>query len=601
MSIITEYRNGGTGFIKWCEDNVNIPVYASGENIPQWRPLADLPTKPNPETGRSPQYMWKKQQEVAMDALVMDEAGRFVHRLIVLCWPRGEAKSFSVCLYQLWKFYCFPKQMIVLGANSKDQVKFVHFEVIRDIIKNSPNLLRIVGMKNVQEKEVRMRDKRGNVVSFIRPLSSFSGIVSNITGYTFSEIFAMKNPKFFSELHGSIRAVPNALGTIDTTVSPKNHFLYKQMYRPYIDKKDPTLFFHYRNSPEAKAEDYWNPEMTQQQLDSYRSTLPNFEQFFMNTWESAARNKLCSDEAFFACKVKGDKQKPICSADLVKSCKEIIDLDASVEAYAEHIIHNHRKYLTLMNTAKDRVKKAKNNLVFMPELHGNTLMSLEEIKELSVYFKTDFCVLCGLDRADPMKASMDIGARTMLTFVLKGMYNSQLIKNTYTDEIVMNYLYIPIGIFHISDSLLSSIQEIIIEVNSVYGIDKFCSERWGVWDMMEWLKDNGIESEVLHPTYERQKSAFTNLFEAVNNGRFKCNFKSLAGYKGMNLFEEEMKHFTHDTEKRRFISEQKIEVDGVQDDMIYSLGWAVYGGRDLDLEHFREISPKQFFGQYVKP
>ena len=107
----------------------------------------------------------------------------------------------------------------MLGANSKDQVKFVHFDIMRDIIINSPNLLRIVGRRNLQEKEIRLKDSKSNIVSVIRSISSFSGIVSNITGYTFSEIFDMKNPKFFTQLDGSIRNIPNAMGVIDSTVS----------------------------------------------------------------------------------------------------------------------------------------------------------------------------------------------------------------------------------------------------------------------------------------------------------------------------------------------------------------------------------------------
>ena len=65
---------------------------------------------------------------------------------------------------------------------------------------------------------------------------SFTGIVSNITGFTFSEMFDMKNPKFFTQLYGSIRNVVNALGVIDSTVSEKDHILYKQ-YLSQLEKE----------------------------------------------------------------------------------------------------------------------------------------------------------------------------------------------------------------------------------------------------------------------------------------------------------------------------------------------------------------------------
>ena len=553
--------------------------------------------------GASSLKMWKKQQEVAIDCLEMDDEGRFLYRLLVFCWMRGESKSFLVCLIQLWKFFCFPKQLIVLGANSKDQVKFVHFEVMKDIVKNSPKLISILGMKNIQEKEIRMRNKRGDVVSFIRPLSSFSGIVSNITGYTFSEIFAMKNPKFFSELHGSIRAVPNALGTIDSTVSTKTHFLYNQMYKPFIEKRDPTLFFSYRCSPEARVEDFWNPEMTQQQLDSYKSTLPSFDQFFRNTWESAAMNKLCSEDALESCKVLKKDGKLALDASIVEVFKEkrMINGKINANAVAFGNASGHPRYKSIQESNFKELEKVSAGMEYVPELMGNEFMDYQVIGDLGELFNTNFVVQVGLDRADPMKTHADVGARTMLSFVLKGMYNSKYLKHSFNEEIVVNYIYIPVGIFHVQSSLLNQIQEILLEGNSLFGIDSFCSERWGVWDMMEWLGENAIAAEVIQPTYERQKGAFTMLFESVNNGRFKVNFKGLFGYKGENLLEGEFLTFSHDVDKKVYVSEQKKEVDGIQDDLVYSLGWSVYGGRELTPENFREMKSQAFFGMYVAP
>ena len=198
------------------------------------------------------------------------ENGRFKYTLVVFCEMRGEGKSLRACLIQLWKFFCFPRQQIMLGANSKDQVKFVHYDIMKDIILNSPNLVKILGKKNIQEKEIRLLDGKKRVMSIIRSISSFSGIVSNITGYTFSEIFDMKNPRFFVQLDGSIRNMPNALGVIDSTVSDKTHILYK-LYQSYLDREkngDNMTYFLYRCSPEGLSEDFFNPQMTQKQLVS---------------------------------------------------------------------------------------------------------------------------------------------------------------------------------------------------------------------------------------------------------------------------------------------------------------------------------------------
>ena len=263
------YRNGGDGFIKWAEEHICIQIYPSGSEIPQWTSLSDLPDTPDPDTGRSYKSMWEEQKKIVRKALVMVN-GRFKHRLVVLCWPRGEGKTYVVCMIQMWKFFCWPKQEIMLCANSKDQTKFVQYHIIRQMIENSPKLLAIVGKRNIQEKEIKITDKNGNVVSFIRSISNFSGIVSNITGYAFSEIFEMKKPEFFQQIDGSIRNMPNALGVMDSTVSPKDHILFK-LYEAWQNGEDETIFFSYRFSKLGLSTDFWHPQQTQQQLNSYKT------------------------------------------------------------------------------------------------------------------------------------------------------------------------------------------------------------------------------------------------------------------------------------------------------------------------------------------
>ena len=156
-----EYRKGAEGFIKFTEDNVRVAIYPTDSDIPIWTRVGDLPDLPNPETGKSYREMWEAQKEICREALRMENK-RFVYRLIVLCWMRGEGKSLLACLIQMWKFFCWPRQQIMLGANSRDQVKFVHYDIMRDIILNSPRLLFKIGKRNIKEKEIISRDKKGN-------------------------------------------------------------------------------------------------------------------------------------------------------------------------------------------------------------------------------------------------------------------------------------------------------------------------------------------------------------------------------------------------------------------------------------------------------
>jgi len=596
---LAAYRNGGEGCALWAEENLCVSMYRPGTTIPEWIPIAEIPKTKNEITNRSPYDMWQRQKETLVEALEMKD-NRFIHRLVVLCWMRGESKSFLACLIQLWKFCCWPKQTIVLGANSKDQVKFVHFDITRDLVLNSPRILDIVGRRNVQEKEIRMKNKKGEVVSFIRPISSFSGIVSNITGYTFSEIFDMKRPKFFEQLHGSIRNIPNALGTIDSTVSDKTHILYK-LYKTYTDKKDPTLYFSHRESPDAKQEDFWNPEMTQAQLDSYQLTLVNFAQYFKNTWD-AGSIKPISEAMVDACTYVGFDGAIVNNESLVSVCKERTeyasrrDKALQVYAYYQDKAEVMRKYYD------NKVKEIDKRMVKFIQLEGNQLMSIKDIEKISDMYGTDLCIMAGLDRADPLKDNVESGARTLLTFIAKGLPDSRFhIRDASDDTFMPKYIYFPIGIFNIPNHSLETIKAILSDVQTEVGIDVFCSERWGVWDMIDWFDSNDIKYEILQPTYEKQRAAFNAFFEAMTNARFKLNVFNLIGVKEDNQFYEECMHFVHHKQKRQYVSDEKDQLHGVQDDLMYSIGWAMYGGRGLGVTDFRSLHRKGFFGSYIAP
>ena len=237
------YRLGGEGMCAWCEENVRVPVYPENASSPEWRYMGDLPKKKHSVTKKSYYDMWQAQKEDLCLALAMDSENRFIHRLIIFIEERGEGKSLKAVLIQLWKFFCFPRQKIMLAANSKDQITFAHYDIMRDLIKNSPKLHAIVGKRNIKEKEICIKDSKKSIISIIRCISSFSGIYSNITGFTFSEMFDLRNETFFSQIYGSTRNMPNALGVIDSTVSREDHILYK-LYKSYVEKKDPKLFIN---------------------------------------------------------------------------------------------------------------------------------------------------------------------------------------------------------------------------------------------------------------------------------------------------------------------------------------------------------------------
>lgn len=593
-----EYRNGAEGFIKWAEDKVNVPIYPEGSAFAKWVPVGDLPSEPNPQTGRSYRDMWEKEKEVFRKALVMNN-GRFKHRLIVFCWPRGEGKSFMACLVQLWKFFCWPKQSIMLCANSKDQVKFVHYGVMQNIILNSPGLLKLVGRKNIQEKEIRIKDKSGNVVSIIRSISSFSGIMSDITGYTFSEIFQMKKPDFFEQIDGSLRNVPNAFGVIDSTVSPKEHVLYK-LFTAFAEQKDDQLFFHYRSSEKGDFRDYWHPNNNQQQLDSYRAKMlpKGFAGYFLNLW-SAGAEKVFSRAQVKAINYLGPRGQ-------LNNQKKLIDMLAEREEVVDSVNKLIRDGVIVEDQVQaireiDNALKPVSDIYSLGKMGVPTPAEENVLTVLGNMYDTDWAIIAGIDRADPLKTRTS--ARTILTVMAKGLPGSRTMRYHFDNNTVPKYIYFLLHVTDITDHSLVGLKTEFNRINLEYdGIDSVGAERWGIWDLSAWLEEKtDLAIDMIVASYDKQLACFTELYSIITDGRLKAPSTALLGSTGEDLLIEEALIFDHDDDERWFGSPEKKKKNGVQDDVMYSMGWGIYGGRFLGVDDFRERRSMSYFGTMVVP
>lgn len=587
------YLSGAEGFIKWVEEKVNIKIYIDG--IAVWCPMNMLPTKKNPDTGRCSKDMWDFQKTVAKRALKMRN-GKFIKRLIVLCWMRGEGKSLFVCLIQLWKFFNFPSQQIMLGANSKDQVKFVHYDIMRDIILNSPELVAIIGERNVQEKEIKLRDNKGHVVSLIRSISSFSGIVSNITGYTFSEIFDMKNPKFFTQLDGSIRNIPNALGVIDSTVSGKEHILYK-LYDTYRKNLDPSLLFSHRHSIKGNYKDFTNPEMTQSQLNSYRAKFPSreFAMYFKNTWDAGTK-KMFSEDLFQALHYLGYRNS-LGEQIKVRGC-----LNAHLKARADNKIEEGEDYQDETYKAIETDLLPISNVYELKTSFNQPRdITMDELERLGNVYNTDFSLLVGADRADPMKIDVLSGARSIVSLIAKGLPGSRNNPEMYLQETttVLKYMYFLVGLKHIQHNDINSIKQVVEKWDEEYdGISTLCTERWGMWDIGEWCEDMEIEFFPLTASYSVQKEGFSELYSIIYEGRLKSPETVIRGSKEDDILKEEMLLFDHDPVRKFYGSPEKREKLGIQDDTMFAINWSIYGGRFVGVDDFRQRNVITSLGEF---
>jgi hypothetical protein len=598
----TSYRDGGEGFIQWCNDNVYVPIYPPGSLTVVWTLMSNLPEEVHVQTQKSYASMWRRQQNICRRALKMHN-GSFIHRLIVFCWQRGEGKSLIACLIQLWKFFNFPRQQIMLGANSKDQVKFVHYDIMRDIILNSPNLIKAVGKRNIQEKEIRLKGIDGQVKSLIRSISSFSGIVSNITGYTFSEIFDMKKPKFFVQLDGSIRNMPNALGVIDSTVSDKTHVLY-QLYENAVTKQTTTVYFDYRCSKTGDPDDYMNPHMTKEQLADYKAKFPfgEYERYFLNVWE-AGRTQIFTDAMIAAIRIYAIDDQTLNNAEIQEACQRRLDILNSVDS------NNEKGFDT--DFLFDQIQSIDARFKYIDELCHIDAMSnypatFDMLMALSTMFDTDWSILVGLDFGDPLATRGQ--ARTMVSVIAKGMVGSK--SNPITarlSEAAPKYFYVLLYLANIENHAVNSVKETLDLVDIEYdGIDVICSERWGAWDIGGWCEERAIKFEAIYPNYDRQKAAFKEFFVCCKEGRFKAPHVPVQGSKTEDVLREEMGAFDHWTKSSdptsssyMFGSREKFERGGIQDDSVYSIGWGLYGGRELGFNDFRIRRSSAGFGFFA--
>ena len=350
------YRNGGDGFISWCEDNVMASVYPVGKAIPRWVSMGELPDERYPDTERSYREAWEHQKTVLREALEMQD-GLFTHNLIILCWMRGEGKSFFVALILLWKFMCFPEQRIIISGNSKDQTKFSIYDIVRTTIENSPRISNIIGLDHIQAREIRLVDGNGNVRSTIQVASKFTGILSNATGFCFTEFFQLKNSDFFEEIYGSIRNVPNALGIIDSTVSAREHKLY-QLYQGVEKGLMQLCYFSYRSSQGGDYRDFWHPKMNQKQLDSYQaSMLPQaYDRFFRNLW-SAGSDQLFPEDLIEAVRYFGANGR-MDHGELMETLKARRELMDRVQGMNREGLDEATHHIMVRNTHIKNIEKS---------------------------------------------------------------------------------------------------------------------------------------------------------------------------------------------------------------------------------------------------
>ena len=584
------YQYHPLGAATWIETHIRVMLQDPRTGAYKYYYMGELPDEPHPETGRSFYSMWQVQkQEYILPATSRDDNGRFRYHTCVACTPRGEGKSFLNCLLMLWRLCCLPKQLIILGANSQSQSKFALYEILKDLIVNSPRLLTIIGEKNIREKNIVLRDGKGAVASSIAAVSAFTGIYSNITAYAFSELFDQpSHGKFFYGLDSSRRNIMNAQGYVDSTVSEKGHPLHK-LYEAsnLVTGADPGILFYYRFSENGLVNDYLHPEMTEKQLMSFRAkfTTSEFAKFFLNTWDmqdqSVFQPHVIKGMHYIGASELGNH------SEVLRVCKKF------TKAKPEDIDYKDKQYRlsTLMPVPYSLIE----------DLHP-ARATVSDLRNLSDMYDTEWAVGVGLDLADPLKDDLSEGARSILTCVAKGLPGSRSNPDMHVGrEDKVRYIYFLLHLFHIESNEIADVQFELDNLLYEYGqLQTICTERWGASELRSFAEEHEISLEYISPTYEKQRSGFNMLYNLVKTGYFKAPATAVPGAESDDILEEEMRAFRHDSNKKWYGSLTKKTKHGVQDDVMFALCWALFGMRNLTPDDFEAGGQGVFMGTVME-
>jgi len=439
-----------------------------------------------------------------------------------------------------------------------------------------------------------MLDGNDNVVSRIIPVSAFTGIYSNITAYAFSEIFDMKNPNFYYQLDSSRRNIPNAQGYIDSTVSEKGHVLHNlYMVSPLQTDEDPGIMYCYRSSETANYKDYLHPLQTEKQLNSFKTkfTEAEFAKYFKNTWD-LVDTSLFKPDMIQSMRYIGASGRLGQQSAVIAACRQIAQLEKQQQD-------------SPMFDNSGMVKSLQSELIPLPytledDLHPRCI-TLQELEKLSDIYDTNWGIGVGVDFADPLKDDITKGARTITSFIAKGLPGSRSdpgLHITLGDK--ARYIYFLVNLIHIQFNEVADVQEEMESFLFEFGsILTFCSERWGAGEMRNYCNEKDIHMELISPTYEKQRTGFNDFYRLVKSGRFKAPPTVVGGSETDDVMQEEMEAFRHDVHKKWYGSLTKKTQTGIQDDCMFSICWGLYGLREKTPDDFIAANSDLFMGTFV--
>ncbi len=531
------------GFKQWIKD---MDVRRYDKKTYQWVPYEMLPNS----------------SELFSNVFTLNQRGLLKYKLVCISRPRGDFKSFDTCLIILFRFFNLPREKVILAANSQDQSEFVLFNELRTLLENNPRLRETPGLE-IKEKGIFLYSGKKEVFSSIQTTANKFGIFSNATCIAFSEIWKLKDETFFHELYGSIRAVPNSMIVIESTVAPKGH-LFHNLYKNYQDGKDPLLYFQYY------GDKHYNPDMTKEELESFRVNMYEHEynRFFRNRWEDAV-------EGFFAPERITEMGLIGVDGEYGRTQKMVEVVTLMTEKTKElHSVNKVNQYLTYAKVQKE-LQELKKRVVRCDDVYSLPA-TMDDLRRLKEMFGCNFIIGMGIDRARIASRNPD---RTAIVTVARGII---------TEFESINFI---IDIFMPDKADMPTITERILMNTQAYGwIDAIDCEEYQMQDLYDWCVRNGYNVQLLHATNKVQDEIFRNMYLAVKGGYLKCPSVPLwVDQEGqlhrdfshemdkLDILREEMSVFNHnpDSQKNRYGAPKKRRKGEPLDDTVYATAWAL--------------------------
>lgn len=115
-----------------------------------------------------------------------------------------------------------------------------------------------------------------------------------------------------------------------------------------------------------------------------------------------------------------------------------------------------------------------------------------------------------------------------------------------------------------------------------FGMKRAALEHYNSQDIAAWCAEQPFDSETVSPTRERQAQAFQVLYNAAAEGRLHINPSHERLIEELRTFEYELEA----TGTSQGMIPKFGHAKGCHDDTIYSLAWAVYSLREIELNPF---------------